>query len=160
MNRLVCLLRRRRHGRDARDTMSFLCALCVFAAHLFATDPPKKVSSLDGGTNDVYKFESLPDPEESKGLEVGGMGWTADGKLALSTRHGEIWMRSESGQYKRFASGLHECLGLYPGDSRGEVFVMQRTELTKISDMDGDGEADRFETFSDVWGYNGNYHQF
>src|SRR5258706_7194050 len=105
MNRLVCLLRRRRHGRDARDTMSFLCALCVFAAHLFATDPPKKVSSLDGGTNDVYKFESLPDPEESKGLEVGAMGWTAAGELALWTRRWELWMRSASRQYERVASG-------------------------------------------------------
>ncbi|MDB5322997.1 MAG: hypothetical protein JWN40_4628, partial [Phycisphaerales bacterium] len=163
MNSFDCLLRRRRHGRDARDTISllfFLCALCAFAARLFAADKPKVYSNLDGGANDVYKFESLADPEESKGLEVGGMGWTADGKLALCTRHGEVWMRSENGEYKRFASGLHECLGLYPGDSRGELFVMQRTELTKISDVDGDGEADKFETFNNSWGYNGNYHSF
>jgi hypothetical protein len=167
MNSNTSSLHRRQHGRDARrdarDTSSvicFLCALCVFAANIFAADPPKNSSSLDGGANDVYHFESLPDPEESKGLEVGGMGWTADGKLALCTRHGEIWMRSENGQYQRFASGLHECLGLYPGDSRGEAFVMQRTELTKISDVDGDGEADKFETFNNSWGYNGNYHQF
>ena len=150
-----------KHGRGARDTgwLFFLCALCVFAANVVGAEKPKG-SSMDGGANDVYRFESLPEPEESKGLEVGGMGWTADGKLALCTRHGEIWMRSEDGTYKRFASGLHECLGLYPGDSRGELFVMQRTELTKISDVDGDGEADKFETFNNSWGYNGNYHQF
>jgi hypothetical protein len=116
---------------------------------------------MNGGPDDVYHFESLPEPEDSHGLEVGGMGWTADGKLALCTRHGEVWLRSmETGKWKRFASGLQECLGLYPGDSRGELFVMQRTELTKLTDQDGDGEADRFETFCNAWGYNGNYHQF
>ena len=26
--------------------------------------------------------------------------------------------------------------------------------------VDGDGEADKFETFNNSWGYNGNYHQF
>jgi hypothetical protein len=117
-------------------------------------------SKADGGASDVYHFESLPDPEDSHGLEVGGMGWMPDGKLALCTRHGEVWLRSEDGKYKRFASGLQECLGLYPGNSNGEVFVMQRTELTKLTDTDGDGEADKFEPFNRGWGYNGNYHQF
>jgi hypothetical protein len=161
MNRKLSFLQRRRHGQDARDTsvIFVLCALCVFAVAARAADKPRG-GALDGGVNDVYHFEALPEPEDAKGLEVGGMGWTADGKLALCTRHGEIWMRSEKGEYKRFASGLHECLGLYPGDSSGEVYVMQRTELTKISDVDGDGEADKFETFNNSWGYNGNYHQF
>ena len=149
------------HGQDARGTSALilLCVLCVSAVNVFAADKPKG-STLNGGPDDVYHFESLPEPEESKGLEIGGMGWTADGKLALCTRHGEVWLRSENGDWKRFASGLHECLGLYPGDSKGELFVMQRTELTKITDTDGDGEADKFETFNNSWGYNGNYHQF
>lgn len=116
---------------------------------------------MDGGADDAYKFESLPPPEDSKGLEIGGMGWLADGKLAVCTRHGEVFTRNmDSGQWRLFASGLHECLGLYPGDSSGEMFVIQRTELTKLTDTDGDNQADKFETVNNSWGYNGNYHSF
>src|SRR5947209_6562266 len=101
-------IHRNQHGRDARDTRAclvLLCVLCASAVSSFAADKPK--SLMNGSPDDVYRFESLPEPEESKGLEIGGMGWTADGKLALCTRHGEVWLRSETGDWKRFASGLH-----------------------------------------------------
>ena len=157
-----------KHGPDARDTrrtlipLHLLCALCVLCGAILPTgaaDTPKP-QSMNGGPDDPYHFESLKPPEDSAGLEIGGLAWTADGKLALCTRHGELWLRSDKGQWKRFAAGLHECLGLYPGDSAGQLFVMQRTELTKLTDTDGDNEADRFETVNNSWGYNGNYHAF
>jgi hypothetical protein len=171
MNKQVSSLPSRLHGQDARDTgrrvrrrrrvtpLLCLCVFCASATSGFAAEPPKK-PAMDGGPNDVYRFEALAEPEESRGLEIGGMGWMPDGKLAVCTRHGEVFTRNEAGEWKRFASGLHECLGLYPGNSASEMFVMQRTELTKISDTDGDGEADKFETFNSSWGYNGNYHSF
>jgi hypothetical protein len=140
-------------------TLTLLCVLCASAVTTSAQEKPKK-PAMDGGPDDVYRFEALPVPEESKGLEVGGMGWLADGRLALCTRHGEVWTRTDAGQWKLFASGLHEALGLYPGDSKGELFVLQRTELTKLTDTDGDNEADKFETVNSAWGYNGNYHSF
>jgi hypothetical protein len=40
------------------------------------------------------------------------------------------------------------------------VFVVQRPELTKITDRDGDGTADEFVTVCDQWGVSGNYHEF
>src|SRR5436305_12271179 len=110
-----------------------LRVLCVLCGSIFFTQahaqPKQPKPAMNGGPDDVYKFESLPEPEESKGIEVGGMGWTADGKLALCTRHGEIWLRSmDSGEWTRLASGLHECLGLLPGESRGGLFDRQQTE--------------------------------
>jgi len=35
-----------------------------------------------------------------------------------------------------------------------------RTDLSRIEDRDGDGEADRFEIISQDWGFSGDYHQF
>jgi hypothetical protein len=38
--------------------------------------------------------------------------------------------------------------------------VGQKAELTRISDTNGDGLADSFETMTDAFGYNGNYHAY
>ena len=86
-----------------------------------------------------------------------------DGKLALGTRRGEILIVSGAFEplpqpsIQRFASGLDEVLGL--GYRDGAFYPTQQTEVTRISDRDGDGQADRFENLSDAWGF-GHYHEF
>src|SRR5690606_38138873 len=58
-----------------------------------------------------------------------------------------------------FTEGLQEPLGiLIISDS--EFLVMQRPELTRIKDTDGDGQADVYETVTDNFGMTGNYHEF
>ena len=104
-----------------------------------------------------YIVEKIDVPKDIT-LEVGGMGFWPDGTLVMCTRRGEIW-KYRKGRFDRFTFGLHEPLGLLPGRD-GEVWVMQRTELTHITDEDGDGEADLFETLNQDWGYTGNYHQY
>ena len=37
---------------------------------------------------------------------------------------------------------------------------MQRPELTRVKDTDGDGTADEYETVFDGFGMSGNYHEF
>ena len=56
-----------------------------------------------------------------------------------------------------FASGLDEVLGMSQKD--GAFFITQQTEVTKITDENGDGRADRFDTLSDAWGFR-DYHEF
>ena len=60
---------------------------------------------------------------------------------------------------RRFASGLHEALGLHVEDDK-TVYVVQRPELTKLVDKDGDGVADEYATVCDKWGVSGDYHEF
>ncbi|MEQ2010484.1 MAG: hypothetical protein ABMA26_27170, partial [Limisphaerales bacterium] len=62
-------------------------------------------------------------------------------------------------RWERFASGLHEPLGLLAGKP-GEVFVVQRSELTRIADTDGDGRADLFETLDQNCGVSGSQHAY
>ena len=57
-----------------------------------------------------------------------------------------------------FAEYLHEPLGLAWRD--GWLYVVHRPEVTRLKDEDGDGRADLFETVSDGWGINGNYHEY
>ena len=62
-------------------------------------------------------------------------------------------------KWELFATGLHEPLGLLTGKP-GEVFVVQRSELTRITDTDGDGKADLFETLDQNCGVSGSQHAY
>lgn len=104
-----------------------------------------------------YVVETIQVPRDIR-LEVGGMGFWPDGTLVMCTRRGEIW-KYKQGRFERFTFGLHEPLGLLTG-KQGELWVMQRGELSRITDEDGDGKADNFETLNQDWGYTGNYHQY
>lgn len=111
-----------------------------------------------------YKIITLPIPEGVP-LEAGAVEFLPDGKLALSTRLGDIYIAQNplaenlgAIQYKQFASGLHEVLSLAWRD--GWLYCVQRCEVTRMKDTDGDGRADIFETVSDGWEINGNYHEY
>ena len=40
------------------------------------------------------------------------------------------------------------------------MVVMQKSELTRISDANSDGRADSFETLCDDFGFHANYHEY
>ena len=131
----------------------FVVALGAFAQ----TKPTSKKEQ------DYYEIKTLPIPKEIY-LEVGGLATMPDGRLAVSTRRGEIWIvenpyqkSSHQTYYRRFASGLHEVLGLAYKD--GAFYCSQRGELTKISDTDRDGVADLYEPIYQ-FDLSGNYHEY
>ena len=64
-----------------------------------------------------------------------------------------------SKEWKLFAEGLHEPLGILPV-SKSEFIVMQRPELTRIKDTDDEGQADLYEKITDDFRLSGNYHEF
>jgi cytochrome c551/c552 len=112
---------------------------------------------------DFYEIKTLPIPQDLY-LEVGGLATMPDGRLAVSTRRGEIWIvenpyQKDSYQtnYRRFASGLHEILGLAYKD--GVFYCSQRGELTKITDTNRDGVADLYEPIYQ-FELSGNYHEY
>jgi hypothetical protein len=109
-----------------------------------------------------YKIVELPMPEGME-LEAGSFEMLPDNRLAIGTRRGDIFLvsgacdKDPQTRFERYASGLDELLGLSYKD--GVFYVTQQTEVTRISDTDNDGRADRFETLSDVWGFQ-HYHEF
>ena len=132
-------------------------ALLILVPAAHAADKPKE--------EDYYKILTY-EPPAGVVLEVGALEWMPEGKLAVSTRRGEIWMVSNAlavdpakdSKFVRFAHGLHEVLGLSYRD--GWLYVTQRCELSRLKDTDGDGVADRFETVSDAWEIDGDYHEY
>ncbi|UBM57871.1 hypothetical protein LAG90_13760 [Marinilongibacter aquaticus] len=109
---------------------------------------------------DFYKIVTPPVPEGVL-LEVGGLCTLPDGNLGVTTRRGDVWIienpTSRNPYYRKFASGLHEVLGLAYKD--GALYCAQRGELTKLVDTDGDGKADVYETVH-AWPISGHYHEY
>ncbi len=107
-----------------------------------------------------YRIIKIPVPEGVV-LEVGGICSLPNGNIAASTRRGDVWVieNPASGRpnYRLFAKGLHEILGLVYKD--GSLYCAQRGELTKLTDRDGDGVADRYETVY-AWPISGHYHEY
>ena len=131
--------------------------------------PPTAVvaaaTAAAGSEASHYQMVTIPQPIDCV-LEVGGLAFRPDGKLLACTRRGEIWLihnptaeNPADIKFTRFASGLHEALGMSVQDNN-TVFVVQRPELTKITDKDGDGVGDEFVTVCDKWGVSGDYHEF
>jgi hypothetical protein len=129
-------------------------------------DYPKTGNAMNAESNSneakYYPVTTLEPPADCV-LEVGGLAFRPDGKLLACTRRGEIWLidnpASDSPKFTRFASGLHESLGLSVEDNK-TVYVVQRPELSKLTDTNGDGKADEFVTVSDRWGVSGDYHEY
>ncbi len=117
------------------------------------------------GEAKFYEIITIQEPADCV-LEVGGLAFRPDGKLLACTRRGEIWLIANPTsrnpteiKFTKFASGLHEALGLHVVDDK-TVYVAQRPELTKVTDTNGDGIADEFATVSDQWGISGDYHEY
>jgi len=82
-------------------------------------------------------------------LFFGDHDFLPDGSAMLCTMQGDVWhvegLDETLGQvrWRRFASGLHQALGLVIAD--GQVHVLGRDQITRLHDLNHDGEADFYE---------------
>jgi glucose/arabinose dehydrogenase len=158
----------------APATLSSALAVCALALVCSAQEAPSEPvlapRSLVEAEQQYYTVWQIPTPE-GEVLEVGGLDWLPDGRLAVSTRRGRVWLvedaLSESPRFQLFAEGLQEGLGLNSvavpdgrGGTRNGLFVVQRGEVTELIDADNDGRAETWRVVSDDWGLSGNYHEF
>lgn len=134
-----------------------LATLAIVPAQAWADEKNPK-------EDDYYKLTPLPIPDDIV-LEAGGLELLPDGKLAVSTRRGDIYFvenphaeNLDDVKYHQFAGGLHEVLGLAWRD--GWLYATQRCEVSRLKDENGDGRADLFENVSDGWEISGDYHEY
>lgn len=135
-----------------------IAALLLLAATTAAPAPKPAAPAAKDGWAEAFAISKVALPE---GLDdqVGGLTFLEDGRLAVAFHRGEVFVRQADGAWRQFAEGLHEPLGLL-ADGPGALVVMQRPELTRLEDLDGDGRADRYRTVWDGFGMSGNYHEF
>ena len=133
--------------------------------------PMATVSSIPGNKailNGVHPAfilsQARPDNFKPK---VGGMDFLKDGSIVVSTwdKEGAIWKitNAQSGdpakmKATRIAFGLAEPLGVKVVDDT--IYVMQKQELTKLVDNNGDGIMDEYLSLCNDWKVSANFHEF
>lgn len=111
-----------------------------------------------------YSVESYMPPKDNYArpqlFEALGMAVAEDGTIVVATRTAGIW-RIIKGEWHLFAEGIFDSLGVVVEDKKGlSVVVGQKAELTRITDTNGDGLADKFETMYDAHSFHSNYHTY
>ncbi len=107
------------------------------------------------GSGSPYAVDTIPLPTENPWkalLFCGGHAFLPDGSALVTTMQGDVWLargldpKLTQVVWKRFASGLHQPLGIWI-DHDG-IFVLGRDQITRLVDLNGDDEADSYEAFS------------
>ncbi|MGV3609251.1 MAG: TIM barrel protein [Planctomycetaceae bacterium] len=119
------------------------------------------------GTNQPYATDTIPFPKENPWNALfffGDHAFSPDGTAYLSTMTGDVWRVTgldkelKEVKWKRFASGIHQGLGMVIVD--GKIYVQGRDQITILHDRNQDGEADFYECFSNAMQTSTGGHDF
>jgi hypothetical protein len=160
-------------AREAVDAAAEKSAPAVDLSKLTSGGPARWKGAVEtkgvlGKEPGPYVVDRLTLPEKnpwSAKMRPGGLDFFSDGRsAAISTWDGDVWIVSgiddglESLTWRRFASGLHQPLGLrIVGD---EVYTVGHDQITRLRDLNRDGEADFYECFNSDWELTTAFHSF
>ena len=119
----------------------------------------------DGGFPYVVDNLAAPleNPYKSK-IRIGGLDFFSDGRLAFCTWSGDVWIGTgingslENIEWKRYATGLFHALGLKIVND--QIYVLGRDQITRLHDLNNDGEADFYENFNNDVQVTPGFHEF
>lgn len=120
-----------------------------------------------GDDKTAYTVDTLTPPFNNaykSWMRIGGLDFFADGRAAVSTWSGDVWIVSgiddklEKLTWKRYAAGLFHSLGLKIVNDT--VYVLGRDQITRLHDVNNDGEADFYECFNNEAMITTNFHEF
>src|SRR5262249_500750 len=131
--------------------------------------PERPVTHGRLGTNDgPYAIDTLTEPDRNpwhSWMRFGGIDFFPDGKrAALCTWSGDVWIVSgvdgdlKDLTWQRMATGLFQRLGLQIVD--GQIYVLGRDQITRLHDLNGDGEVDFYENFNNDCMTSEHFHEF
>ena len=117
------------------------------------------------GVHPSYDLSTLSTPGFNP--KVGAIAFLPDGRLLVTTwdSAGGVYLlegvTAKNGsdiKVKRIATGLAEPLGIEVVN--GDIYVLQKQELTKLIDYDGDEIIDEYQTICNSWGVTTDFHEF
>ena len=97
-------------------------------------------------------------------LYGGGHDFMSDGSVMLCTMQGDVWHGKGIDEeldrivWRKYASGLHQPLGLTIEND--QVYVQGRDQITRLHDLNKDGEADFYEAYSRALSTSKSGHDF
>jgi hypothetical protein len=130
-------------------------------------EKPVETHGTLGKEDGPYAVDTLTLPDENpwrSWMRIGGLDFFSDGRAAVSTWNGDVWTLSgidgtlDHLTWKRIATGLFQPLGLRI--VQDQIYVLGRDQITRLHDLNGDGEADFYENFNNQCGVTPNFHEF
>ena len=119
-----------------------------------ATAPAQLASLQQNG----LILDKIATPDENpwkRRVRVADLAFLTDDRAAVLGYDGDVWLVDGFADaslakltWRRFASGLHESLGIAVAKG-GIVQVATKNGVVRVHDRDGNGEADWFENFND-----------
>lgn len=119
-------------------------------------DEEIEVAGIIADGESGYVVDRIPLPVDNPGgswMRLSGLDFFEDGtRAAVSTWNGDVWIVSgideslQNVKWHRYASGLFYPMGI--AIVNDEIYVTERSQLTRLHDLNGDGEADHYENFN------------
>ena len=140
----------------------------TWKAHPARRWPQRAVTEVNfSPSTNAFVVDDIPLPLDNpwrRNVRLADIAFFRNGRAALVTFDGDVWLldglanRSGKVTWQRFASGFHEPLSLCIRDN--DVFVFDRNGIWKLSDTDGNGEADRHELFANAFAQTAETREF
>ena len=160
--------------------------LASFTKRVRATNPPRDLTPLTRGgpkrwketlttqvkplgrTDGPFAVDAITTPLDNpyhSWMRLGGFDFFKDGRrAAVCTWMGDVWLVDGLGgemnevTWQRIATGLYEPLGVKIVDET--IYVTCRDQITRLHDLNGDGEIDYYENFNNDALAGEHYHEF
>lgn len=122
------------------------------------------------GTGRPYAIDTIELPFENPWnalLFCGGHDFLPSGSAVIGTMQGDVWRvdgldgpldQPGVARWTRIAAGLHHVLGVVVVDA--DIYVLGRDQITKLHDLNGDGETDFYECYSRAYETSAAGHDF
>jgi hypothetical protein len=129
---------------------------------------PIETKGTLGKDDGPYTVDTITPPTNTpfdSWMRISGFDFFPDGhSAAVCTWNGDVWIvKGIDGSldhltWQRYASGLFQSLGLKIVN--GDVYVSGRDQITRLHDLNGDGEADFYENFNNDCKVTAGFHEF
>ncbi len=126
-----------------------------------------KTVGYPGLERDGYALDTITIPDATPWntwFRTSAIDFFRDGRMVVATHGGDVWIVSGVDdelldlRWKRFAGGLYEPFGVKVVDET--IYVTCKDRLTRLHDLNNDGEADFYESFSADEDVSVNFHAF
>ena len=120
-----------------------------------------------GADSGAFAVDTITVPENNpwrSWMRLTAFDFFADGRAAVATWNGDVWIVSgmdatlRNVRWKRFAAGLFDPLGLKIVND--QLYVLERHQITRLLDLNEDGDADYYENINNDAGVSPSYHAF
>ncbi len=127
--------------------------------------PETLVTSIKRGeTGSAYEKDEigLPEPNPwNAWMRTSALAFMEDGRMVVATHGGDVWLVTldeTEARWKRFAAGLYEPFGIQV--VANQIYLTCKDRLVRLHDLDGNDEADYYESFYADWDVSMFFHAF